>query len=51
MLPKFNQVYVINYKDLQYQIDISWSNIRYIFMMYLFRIVVIDIRFYIFGQT
>ena len=51
MFSNFDQVYIQDYEDLQDQINISISTIRYIFILYLFNIVVVDIFFYIFGQT
>jgi len=47
----FDQVYTQKCEELQYQTNINRSTIQYIFIMYLLNIIVVDISFYIIGQT
>ena len=51
MLSKFDQAYIQKYEDKKYQININISTVRYIFIMYLFNIVVLNSFLYIFGPT
>jgi hypothetical protein len=54
MLSKFDQVYIQNYKDLLYKLSNKYQYIHhkvYVFIMYLFNAAVVNIPFYIFGQT